>query len=142
MDANREIDPPLTELLYEIAEDDADEEATNHEGTVWAGLLRDGEDVAARLTEQIEADGTVARDQIDDEDWAAIHDAFGIIVRRDNRRHRITARTFGDEVDLLDEWEATKADLMSAAPIEAAEMGDSTEGPSSGPVPPPDDPEL
>jgi len=141
MDTSREIDAPLTELLYELAEDDADEETTSLEGTVWAGLLRDGEDVAGHLTEQMEADGTVARDQIDEEDWAAVRNAFGIIVRRDTARNQITARAFASEVDLLDEWEATKAELMSATPVEAAELGDSTEGPSSGPIPPRDDTE-
>jgi hypothetical protein len=142
MATSHELEAPLTELLYEMAQEDADEEATNVQGTVWAGLLRDGEDVVARLTEQFETDGTVARDEIDDEDWTAVRDAFGVIVRRDTRRSHATARAFANELDLLDEWEATKADLMSATPIEAAEMGDSTEGPSSGPVPPRGDPET
>lgn len=82
---------------------------------------------------------TVARDEIDAEDWAALGDAFGVIVRRDNRSTKITARAFADEEDLLAEWEATKAELVSTVALEAPEMGDSTEGPSSGPIPPRDD---
>lgn len=135
MDTSRELAPPLTDLLYTMAEDGADAEATNLQKDVWAGLLRDGADVTQRLTEQIE----VNRDEIDADDWTALGDAFGIIVRRDNRRNRTTARAFADEEDLLTEWEATKAELVTTVAVEAPEMGDSTEGPSSGPMPPGDD---
>jgi hypothetical protein len=139
MDTSHELAPPLTDLLYTIAEEGADGETTNVEEDIWAGLLRDGADVARRVTEQIEANGTVARDEIDAEDWAALGDAFGIIVRRDNRRNTVSARAFVDEEELLAEWEATKAELETTGAMEAPEMGDSTEGPSSGPMPPRDD---
>ena len=139
MDTSHELAPPITDLLYTMAQEDADAEATNLQEDVWAGLLRDGADVARRLTEQIDVDRTVARDEIDAEDWAAIVDAFGIIVRRDNRRNTVSARAFSDEEDLLAEWEATKAELETTGAVEAPEMGDSTEGPSSGPMPPRDD---
>jgi len=139
MDTSRELAPPLTDLLYAMAEQDADDETTNLQEDVWAGLLRDGADVARRLTEQIEGTRTVARNEIDPEDWAALGDAFGIIVRRDNRRNRVTAHAFADEEDLLAEWEATKAELVTTVVVEAPEMGDSTEGPSSGPMSPRDD---
>jgi hypothetical protein len=139
MDTSRELAPPLTDLLYTMAEEDADAETTNFQEDVWAGLLRDGTDIARRLTEQIEVTPAVARNQIDPEDWAALGDAFGIIVRRDSRRNRVTARVFADEEDLLAEWEATKAELVTTVGVEDPEMGDSTEGPSSGPMPPRDD---
>lgn len=139
MDTSRELAPPLTDLLYTMAEEGADDETTSLQEDVWAGLLRDGADVKLRLTEQIGGTRTVKRGEIDAEDWAALGDAFGIIVRRDNRSNRITARAFADEEDLLAEWEATKAELVSTAAVEAPEMGDSTEGPSSGPMPPRDD---
>jgi hypothetical protein len=139
MDTSHELAPPLTDLLYTMAEEGADGETTNGADDIWAGLLRDGAEVARRLTEQIEANGTVARDEIDAEDWAALGDAFGIIVRRDNRRNTVSARAFSDEEDLLAEWEATKAELETTGAVEAPEMGDSTEGPSSGPMPPRDD---
>ena len=139
MDTSHELTPPLTDLLYAMAEEGADAETTNFQEDVWAGLLRDGADVARRLTEQIDVNRAVARDEIDAEDWAALGDAFGIIVRRDNRRNRVTARAFADEEELLAEWEATKAELVTAVAVEAPEMGDSTEGPSSGPMPPRDD---
>jgi len=139
MDTSHELAPPLTDLLYAMAEEGADGETTNVAQDVWAGLLRDGADVVRRLTEQIESDGTVARDEIDPEDWTALGDAFGIIVRRDNRRNTVSARAFADEEDLLAEWEATKAELETTGSVEAPEMGDSTEGPSSGPLPPRDD---
>lgn len=139
MGSSRELAPPLTDLLYTMAEEEADDEATNLQEEVWAGLLRDGADVTRRLMEQIAVDRTVARGEIDAEDWAALGDAFGIIVRRDNRRNRVTARAFADEEDVLAEWEATKADLVTTTAVEAPEMGDNTEGPSSGPLPPRDD---
>ena len=139
MDTSHELASPVTDLLYTVAQDDADAEATNLQEDVWVGLLRDGADIAQRLTEQIEVNRTVARDEIDAEDWAAIVGAFGIIVRRDNRRNKVTARAFADEEELLAEWEATKAELVTTTAVEAPEMGDSTEGPSSGPMPPRDD---
>jgi len=135
MDTSRELAPPLTDLLYTMAEEGADAEATNLQKNVWAGLLRDGADVTQRLTEQIE----VNRGEIDADDWAALGDAFGIIVRRDSRSNRVSARAFADEEHLLTEWEATKAELVTTGAVEAPEMGDSTEGPSSGPMPPGDD---
>jgi hypothetical protein len=138
MDTSHELAPPLTDLLYAMAEEGADAETTNRQKDVWAGLLRDGADVARRLTEQIDVNRAVARDEIDAEDWAALGDAFGIIVRRDTRRNKVTARAFADEEDLLAEWEATKAELVTTVAVEAPEMGDSTEGPSSGPMPPRD----
>jgi hypothetical protein len=110
MDTSHELASPLTDLLYTMAEEVADAEATNLQEDVWAGLLRDGADVARRLTEQIDVNRAVARDEIDAEDWAALGDAFGIIVRRDNRTNKVTARAFADEEDLLAEWEATKAE--------------------------------
>jgi hypothetical protein len=139
MDTSHELAPPLTDLLYTMAEESADAETTNVQEDVWAGLLRDGADVARRLTEEIDVKRAVARDEIDAEDWAALGGAFGIIVRRDNRANKVTARAFADEEDLLAEWEATKAELVNTMAVEAPEMGDNTEGPSSGPMPPRDD---
>ncbi len=139
MDTSRELAPPLTNLLYTMAEEGADDWATGSGGDLWAGLLRDGAEIARRLREQIEADAAVTWDTTDAEDWAALRTAFAVIVRRDHRRNTVSARAFSDEAELLDEWEATKADLEpSGGAVEAAEMGDSTEGPSSGPKPPPD----
>jgi hypothetical protein len=139
MDTSREPAPPLTDLLYATAEEDADAETTNLQEDLWAGLLRDGADIARRLTERIEENRTVARDEIDAEDWAALGDTFGIIIRRDSPKNKVTARAFADEDDLLAEWEATKAELVTGASVEAPEMGDGTGGPSSGSIPPPDD---
>jgi len=137
MDTSHELAPPLTNLLYAIAEEDADDWATGSEGNLWAGLLRDGAEIVRRLREQIEADAAVVRDEIDAEDRAALGAASGVIVRRDHRRNTVSARAFTDEEGLLEEWEATKAELEpSGGAVEAAEMGDSTEGPSSGPKPP------
>ncbi|HEV2356649.1 MAG TPA: hypothetical protein VGZ23_03440 [bacterium] len=142
MDTSRELAAPLTNLLYAVAEEDADDWATGPGGDIWAGLLRDGADIARRLREQIEANAAPARDEIDAEDWAVLGAAFGVIVRRDHRRNAVSARAFTDEEELLAEWEATKAELEpSGGAVEAAEMGDSTEGPSSGPMPPRDDPD-
>ena len=134
MDTSYELAPPLTDLLYTMAEEGADDQTTNLQEDVWAGLLRDGADVARRLREQIDVNRAVGRDEIDAEDWTALGDAPGIIVRRDNRANKVTARAFADEEDLLAESEATKAELVTPTAVEATEMGDSTEGPSSGPM--------
>lgn len=140
MDTSHELTPPLTTLLSAVAEDDADDWVAGPGEETWAGLLRDGAEIAGRVGEQIEADGTIARAEIDAEDWAALRAASGVIVRRDHRRKAVSARAFADEEELLAEWEATKAELEpSGGPVEAAEMGDTTEGPSSGPKPPRDD---
>jgi hypothetical protein len=140
MNSSHELAPPLTNLLYAIAEEDADDWATSAEGNLWAGLLRDGAEIVRRLREQIEAGAAAVRDEIDAEDRAALGAASGVIVRRDHRRNTVFARAFTDEEELLAEWEATKAELeQSGGAVEAAEMGDSTEGPSSGPKPPRDD---
>jgi hypothetical protein len=140
MDTSHELAPPLPNLLYAIGEEDADDWATDSGGDLWVGLLRDGAEIVRRLTERIEEGATVVRDEIDAEDRAALGAASGVIVRRDHRRKTVSARAFADEEELLEEWEATKAELgPSGGAVEAAEMGDSTEGPSSGPKPPRDD---
>lgn len=140
MDTSHELAPPLPSLLYAIAEEDADDWATDSRGNLWAGLLRDGAEIVRRLREQIEAGAAAVRDEIDAEDRAALGAASGVIVRRDHRRNTISARAFADEEELLAEWEASKAELgPSDGALEAAEMGDSTEGPSSGRRPPRDD---
>jgi hypothetical protein len=140
MNSSHELAPPLTNLLYAIAEEDADDWATSAEGNLWVGLLRDGAEIVRRLKVQIEAGAAAVRDEIDAEDRAALGAASGVIVRRDHRRNTVFARAFTDEEELLAEWEATKAELeQSGGAVEAAEMGDSTEGPSSGPKPPRDD---
>src|SRR5579872_88265 len=140
MDTSHELAPPLTNLLYAMAEEGADDWATGPGGNVWAGLLRDGAEIARRLREQIEANDALVRDENDREDWTALGMAFGVIVRRDHRRNTTSARAFTDEEALLAEWEATKAELEpSGGAVETTEMGNSTEGPSSGPKPPRDD---
>jgi len=137
---SREISAPLTDLLYALAEESADDETIDREAAVWAALLRDGMDVARRVLEVLEPNDAVAQVAIDAEDWAALRGAFGLIVKRDNYQHTVTARAFADEEECLAEWEATKAELESPIPaVEATEMGDTTEGPSSGPMPPRDD---
>ena len=140
MDTSHELAPPLPHLLYSIAEEDADDWATDSQGDLWAGLLRDGAEIVRRLREQIEANAAVVQEEIEAEDRAALGAASGVIVRRDHRRNTVSARAFADEEDLLAEWEASKAELeASGGAVEAAEMGDSTEGPSSDPKPPRDD---
>jgi len=140
MDTSRELAPPLPNLLYAIAEEDAEDWVTGSGGNLWAGLLRDGAEIVGRLTERIEADAAAVGDAIDAEDRAALGAASGVIVRRDHRRNAVSARAFADEEELLEEWEATKAELEpSGGAVEAAEMGDGTEGSSSGPKPPRDD---
>jgi len=140
MDTSRELSPPLPDLLYAMAEEGADDETADRGAEAWAALLRDGADVAERLAEQIDASAAVTRDDIDPEDWAALTDAFGIVVKRDNRRRTVSARAFADEEDLLAEWEATKVELNPAVPAgEAPELSDDTEEPSSEPLPPRDE---
>jgi hypothetical protein len=135
-----ELSAPLTDLLYTLAEEGGDDEAGDRAGPAWAALLRDGADLRRRALEQLEAGDAVTQNAIEPEDWAALRDAFGVIVRYDNRRNIAAARAFVDEDECLDEWEATRVELEASPPaLEAPDTGDSTEGPSSGPMAPRDD---
>ncbi|HLW49245.1 MAG TPA: hypothetical protein VKW09_15975 [bacterium] len=135
MAPSRAIAPPLTDVLYIMAEEGADEETSDLSEDMWAGLMRDGADVARRVEEEIEAgDAPVGREDVDPEDLTAIRDAAGVIVTRDHRHGRVSAETFPDENELLAAWNALVVELEpSALDVEEAEMDDSTEGPSSGP---------
>jgi hypothetical protein len=137
---SRELSPPLPDLVYALAEEGSEDETGDREGAAWAALLRDGSDVRERVLEELEDGGAITQDAIDPDDWAALRGAFGVIVRRDNRRNTVSARVFPDEEECLSEWEATRADVEASPPtVEAPDMGDNTEGPSSGPLPPRDD---
>ena len=135
MALNRAIAPPLTDVLYTMAEEGADEETSDLTEDVWAGLMRDGADVARRVEEEMDAgDAAVSRDEVDPDDLAAIRDAAGVIITRDHRRGRVSADTYPDENELLAAWNAILAELEPGAlEVEETEMDDSTEGPSSGP---------
>jgi hypothetical protein len=135
MAPTRAIAPPLSDVLYTMAEEGADEETSDLTEEVWAGLMRDGADVARRVEEEMDAgDVAVSRDEVDPEDIAAIRDAAGVIITRDHRRGRVTVETYPDENELLAAWSAIMAELEpSGVDVEEAEMDDSTEGPSSGP---------
>jgi hypothetical protein len=134
MPPSRVIAPPLTEMLYTIAEEGADEEASDFSEDVWAGLMRDGADVARRVEEEIEAgDAPVGREEIDPDDLAAIRGAAGVIITRDHRRGRVNAETYPDENELVAAWNALMVELEpSSVDVEDGEMDDSTEGPASG----------
>ena len=137
---NRELSPPLPDLLYALAEDGADDETGDRAGPAWAALLQDGPELRRRVLEQLEDDEAAAKDAVDPDDWAALRGAYGVIVVRDNRRNRVTATAFDDEEECLAEWQAIRAGLKgSPPPVESPDPGDSTEGPSSGPVPPHED---
>lgn len=135
MAPTRAIAPPLRDVLYTMAEEGADEETSDLTEDMWAGLMRDGADVARRVEEEMDAgDVSVSRDEVDPEDIAAIRDAAGVIITRDHRHGRVTAETYPDENELLAAWGAIVAELEpSGTDVEEAEMDDSTEGPSSGP---------
>lgn len=135
MAPSRAIAPPLSDVLYTMAEEGADEETSDLSEDMWAGLMRDGTDVARRVEEEMETgDAAVAREDVDPDDLAAIRDAAGVIVTRDHRRGRVNVETYPDENELLAAWNALVVELEPAAlEVEEAEMDDSTEGPSSGP---------
>jgi hypothetical protein len=135
MAPSRAIAPPLTDVLYTMAEEGADQETSDLTDDMWAGLIRDGADVARRVEEEVDADNaTVSRDEIDPDDLVAIRDAAGVIVTRDHRHGRVNAETYPDENELLAAWSAIVAELEpSALDVEETEMDDTTEGPSSGP---------
>jgi hypothetical protein len=135
MAPTRAIAPPLTDVLYTMAEEGADEETSDLTEDMWAALMRDGADVARRVEEEMDAgDAAVSRDEVDPDDLAAIRDAAGVIITRDHRRGRVSADTYPDEDELLAAWNAILAELEpSALEVEDTEMDDSTEGPSSGP---------
>jgi hypothetical protein len=134
MASSRTIAPLLTGVLYTMAEEGADEETADLTADVWAGLMRDGADVARRVEEEIES-GTapVARKEVDPDDLAALRDAAGVIVTRDHRRGHIRAETYPDENELLAAWNAVVAEFEPSG-VEVEEgMDDSTAGSSSGP---------
>ncbi len=135
MAPTRAIAPPLSDVLYTMAEERADEETSDLSEDIWAGLMRDGADVARRVEEEMDAgDVSVSRDEVDPDDLTAIRDAAGVIITRDHRHGRVTAETFPDESELLAAWNAIVVELEpSALEVDEAEMDDSTEGPSSGP---------
>jgi hypothetical protein len=135
MAPSRAIAPPLSDVLYTMAEEGADEETSDLSEDMWAGLMRDGADVARRVEEEMEAgDVAAVREEVDADDLAAIRDAAGIIVTRDHRQGRVNAESYPDENELLAAWNALVTELEpSALEVEDAEMDDSTEGPSSGP---------
>src|SRR5579859_356948 len=118
-----------------MAEEGADQETSDLTEDMWAGLMRDGADVARRVEEEVDADNTtVSRDEIDPDDLIAIRDAAGVIITRDHRRGRVSAETYPDEAELLVAWNAIVAELEPGTlDVEETEMDDSTEGPSSGP---------
>src|SRR5579864_604824 len=128
------IAPPLSDVLYTMAEEGADKETSDLTEDRWAGLMRDGADVARRVEEEVDANNAaVSRDEIDPDDLVAIRDAAGVIITRDHRHGRVSAETYPDENELLAAWNAIVAELEpSALDVEEAEMDDSTEGPSSG----------
>lgn len=135
MASSRAIAPALTDVLCTLAEEGADEETTDLTEDMWAGLLRDGADVARRVEEEIDTGGArAAHDEVDAEDLNAIRGAAGIIVTRDHRHGRVRAEPYPDENELLVAWNAVVTELDSGS-LEADETDadGSTEGPSSGP---------
>lgn len=136
---SRELSPPLPDLLYALAEEGVDEETGDLAGPAWAALLRDGAEIRRRILEELEADEAAAPEGIDPDDWAALRSAYAVIVIRDNRRNRVIARVLADDSEFASEWEAVRAELRASPPaVEASDTGETTEGPSSGPLPPRD----
>jgi hypothetical protein len=135
---SRELSPPLPDLLYALAEQGgAEDEAGDREGPVWAALLRDGAEVRRELLDQVQAEDAETRNAIDPDDWAALRGAYAVVVRRDNRRNIVAAWSYADEEECLSDWEATRAEVQGSPPaVEAPDTGESTEGPSSGPLTP------
>jgi hypothetical protein len=137
-EAYLEVPQPLAGLLYEAAEEGADDELSSEGRDVWAALFRDGADAADRLSEALQELGDSPRSE-DDDTWRALRDAAGVIVIRDNRRGRVEARVYADEEDLLSAWDAIKVEEEpTAVDVESSELDDSTVGPSEGPEPGPD----
>lgn len=132
MASSRAIAPPLTDVLYTLAEESADEETIDLTEEMWAGLMRDGADVACRAEEEIETRGaSAAHDEVDADDLNAIRGAAGVIVTRDHRRSRVRAETYRNENELLVTWNAIVTELDPGShEVDGTEMD---EGPSSGP---------
>lgn len=136
---SRDLSPPLPDLVFALAEEGADDETRDRGGPVWAALLLNGTDVRRRVLDELEAEDTAVPEEIDPDDWEALRGAYGLIVRRDNRRNAATARVYADEEECLSDWEAERAGLESSPPaVEGRDVDDTTEGPSSGPLPPRD----
>ncbi|HET7265136.1 MAG TPA: hypothetical protein VFL28_10740 [bacterium] len=134
MASNRAIAAPLTDVLYMMAEEGADEETSDLTEDTWAGLMRDGADVARRVEEEIDTGGvTVPRENVDPDDLNAIRAAAGVIVTRDHRRGRVNAETYPNESELLVAWTAIVTELAPGSPeAEETEIDGSAGRSSSG----------
>ncbi|HKX16696.1 MAG TPA: hypothetical protein VJT33_01620 [bacterium] len=135
MSSSRAIAPPLTDVLYTLAEEGADEETTDLTEDMWAGLMRHGADVARRVEEEIDTGGAgPGHDEVDAEDLSALRNAAGVIVTRDHRHGRVRAATYPDENELLVAWNAIVTELdPGSLEADGTETDGSTEGPSRGP---------
>ncbi|MGH2402886.1 MAG: hypothetical protein ACRDGN_00335 [bacterium] len=105
-------------MIFALAQEEADEVAglDREEGNLWAALLQDGSEVARRARELIEAGQTdVSLNAIDSDDWAAVEQAAGLIVMRDNEG-AIAVQPYGTEENLAAAWAAMMADLEPGEP--------------------------
>jgi hypothetical protein len=114
----RRIGQPLDEVIFALAQDEADEVAglDREEGNLWAALLQDGADIARRARELIDAGHTdVRHDAVDPDDWTALEQAAGLIVMRDNDGS-IGVQPYRSEDNLAAAWVAVMADLEPEEP--------------------------
>lgn len=106
----------LATLIYSLAQDGADEELGEVADELWAALLRDGRDIADRARDLVHSDTVDVRpDEIDDEAWAQLESAAGVIVTR-NSDGSISVQSFRDGADLAASWNALAVELSPAEP--------------------------
>jgi hypothetical protein len=102
---------PLSMVIYAIAQEGSDEEAGGTSDDLWAGLLRDGPDIADRARDLVQTeDADSEQEEIDESTWAQLEKSAGVIVTRDIRGG-VSVQTFRSEEDLMSAWNALEAEL-------------------------------
>ena len=112
----RTVSVPLSQVLYAIARDQADEEAESANLGVWAGLVRDVETAADRVPEaSLAVDSDVKPADIDTAELSQLRDCSGMIVTRD-AAGAIAVRSFESPDELAAAWSAILVELTPGEP--------------------------
>ncbi len=107
------IREPLSGVIFLLAQEQADEMAgLNDVGAKgFAALSRDGPDLARRTRELLETDQVdVGADAIEPEQWQAVEQSAGVVVRRD-ADGALTVEPYPTDADLAAAWSAVMVEL-------------------------------
>lgn len=124
---------PLTGVIFLLAQEQADEIAGVNGVTEdgFAALFRDGPDLARRTRELLETDEVdVGPDAVEPEEWRALEESAGVIVRRD-AEGTVTVEPYPTDAELAAAWSAVMVELEPGEPgSPAAQSPESDENPT------------